>query len=318
VDRRAGGFALVALAAAVWALDGLFRLPAAAGVAAPVVVLAEHVVLVLCTLPLLPGALRAARGFSARQWAALVLVGAGASALATVLFTASFTYGDPTTPLLLQQVEPVIALAAAHVVLGERLRRRFVPAALTAAVGAWLVAFPQPTQVGISAAAPALYALGATVLWGLGTVFGRQLTGAATWTQVTALRFLIGLPAAGALTLMTGAQVGPAFAPGNAWRLLLLALVPGLLGMLLYYRGLERTPASAATFAELAFPLTAVLVNRLAFGATLTGTQALGALVLSAAVLWLGVRDRRAADRPAPEEETGVVAPPEPLAAGSR
>jgi drug/metabolite transporter (DMT)-like permease len=36
--------------------------------------------------------------------------------------------------------------------------------------------------------------------------------------------------------------------------LLLLALVPGLLALLLYYRGLRGTPAAAATLAELAFP----------------------------------------------------------------
>ena len=63
-------------------------------------------------------------------------------------------------------------------------------------------------------------------------------------------------------------------------RLLLLALVPGLLGLLLYYRGLERTPASIATFAELAFPATALVVNYLALGATIDATQAVGFCVL--------------------------------------
>jgi drug/metabolite transporter (DMT)-like permease len=41
-------------------------------------------------------------------------------------------------------------------------------------------------------------------------------------------------------------------------RLVLPALVPGLLALVLYYLALRRTPASRATLAELAFPLTAV------------------------------------------------------------
>ena len=45
--------------------------------------------------------------------------------------------------------------------------------------------------------------------------------------------------------------------------ILLLAIFPGLLALLLYYRALGHTPASRATLAELAFPLTAALVEDL-------------------------------------------------------
>lgn len=303
MERRTGGFALVALAAAIWATDAFFRLPAAADLDAPVVVLAEHVVLVVATAPFLPGALRAARGFSRRQLAAVLLVGAGASAVATTLFTLAFAYGDPTTPQLLQKLQPLIALVAARAILGERLRPRFFPFALVALAGAWLVAFPDPLRVGVGAAAPAALAVGAAALWALGTVLGRLLSGAATPVQVTTLRFAVGLPAAAVLVAVTGSDVAPALDASLAPRLIALALVPGLLGLWLYYRGLARTTASAATIAELAFPLTAVVLNRLAFGATLEGSQVVGIVLLAAVVVWLGVADRRAPER------TGVVVP---------
>lgn len=310
MDKRTGGFALVALAAAIWATDAFFRLPAAAGLDAPVVVLAEHVLLVIATAPFLPGALRAARRFTRRQLLALLLVGAGASAVATTLFTLAFSYGDPTTPQLLQKLQPVIAIVAARAILGERLLPRFAPLAVLALAGAWLVAFPDPLRVGVGAAAPAALAFGAAALWAMGTVLGRLLTGAATPTQVATLRFAVGLPTAAVIVAVTGGDVAPALDPSLAPRLLALALLPGLLGLWLYYRGLARTPASAATIAELSFPLTAVVVNRLAFGATLSGTQVAGIAVLLAVVVWLGVADRRA------PEATGVVVPrrhPEPV-----
>jgi drug/metabolite transporter (DMT)-like permease len=83
-----------------------------------------------------------------------------------------------------------------------------------------------------------------------------------------------------------------------------LALVPGLAALLIYYRGLARTPASATTIAELAFPVSATMVNYVAFGALLTGTQWIGILTLVVAITWmslLGTRDVR---------RTGVIAKP--------
>ena len=43
---------------------------------------------------------------------------AGASAVATALFTQAFRYGDPVTPLVLQKLQPVIAVVAAALLLG--------------------------------------------------------------------------------------------------------------------------------------------------------------------------------------------------------
>lgn len=48
------------------------------------------------------------------------------------------------------------------------------------------------------------------------------------------------------------------------------------MALTIYYRGLRTTPASMATLAELAFPLSALTLNYLLFGATVVPTQALG------------------------------------------
>jgi drug/metabolite transporter (DMT)-like permease len=73
--------------------------------------------------------------------------------------------------------------------------------------------------------------------------------------------------------------------------------------MLIYYRGLSRTPASAATLAELAFPLSAALVNYLAFDAVLTASQWTGMAILAGAITWMSLLGARNA------EQVGIVAP---------
>ena len=67
----------------------------------------------------------------------------------------------------------------------------------------------------------------------------------------------------------------------------------GLAALLLYYRGLKRTPAATATIAELSFPAAALGLNALAFETVPSGTQLLGAVLLAGTVVALGLADRR-------------------------
>ena len=90
------------------------------------------------------------------------------------------------------------------------------------------------------------------------------------------------------IALYEGVVSPPAAAHASDWpRLVGLALIPGLIALLLYYRGLEKVPASVATFAELAFPATALVVNYFALGSTVSATQLLGFGVLWATIALL-------------------------------
>ena len=145
---------------------------------------------------------------------------------------------------------------------------------LAALAGAYLIGFPDPLDVTVDALAPALLAIGAAALWGMGTVLGCHLSIRIDFGSLTALRFALGLPAAAVILLVQGETPSLTAVDGSSFlALMLLAVVPGLLAILLYNRGLRQTPASAATLAELAFPLTAVAVNYVAFGTRLVTTQ---------------------------------------------
>jgi drug/metabolite transporter (DMT)-like permease len=246
------------------------------------------------TLPLIVRGLGRLRGLPARDWLAIAVVGGGSSVLATVLLTEAFKRGDPTTPLLLQKLQPVIVGALAYLLLGERLRPRYLVYLALALTGSYLIAFADPAAVTVDRLLPAALGAGAAALWALGTVLGKHLGDRVPPAELTGLRFGFGLPVAAALVIPFGAG-GELVAAGwgDAGALIGLALVPGLAALLLYYHGLRRAPAAAATIAELAFPLTALVVNAIAFGDRLSATQLAGAGLLAATVTALGVVSRR-------------------------
>jgi DME family drug/metabolite transporter len=288
---------MVALAASLWGTDALFRVGLVAQLPSATIVFTEHLILVLVTLPWISGALRrAARACRPSDWIALVVIGAGASATATILFTMAFRYGDPITPVALQKVQPLFAAGLAAFFLGERLRPRYAIFVGSALLGAWLLAFKHPLAVSTHSLEAALLALGAAALWAAGTVAGRRVVPILGARDTTVLRFAIGLPASAIAAISVGSTLMPPVS--TLPRLCALALIPGLLALTLYYQALRTTPASRATLAELAFPATAALVGVVVLGASPSGTQWLGLGLLAFTVLGFArheLRSRRTA-----------------------
>ena len=282
---------LVALAASLWGLSALWRGPLAREYPAVAIVFWEHLVLVVLVSPWLFGAVRRLVATSARTKLSVLVIGAGSSALATTLFTAAFRLGDPITPQVLQKLQPLIAVALAAVVLRERLRPSYAFFLAPALVGAWLLAFADPFGVTVSSLQAALLAIGAAALWAAGTVLGRAARAELSFTDLTALRFGVGLLTLLVISLLTATPL--ALGVDAAPDILLLALFPGLLALVLYYLALGRTPASRATLAELAFPLTAAVVGIAAFGARPAGTQWLGFAIVLVSVVGLALHEQR-------------------------
>lgn len=282
---------LVAVAAGLWGFSALLREPLSKQMPTVSLVLAEHVVLVIALSLWLVPACRAWAAASPRTKVGVLVIGAGSSALATVMFTAAFRLGDPITPQVLQKLQPVFALLLAAVILGERVTTRFPLFAVPALAGAWLLAFPDPLGVGVDSAVAALLAVGAAALWAAGTVLGRLVSSELSFLHVTTLRFLVGLLTLVAYTLVVGGsvQVPAELVP----RLVLLALIPGLLALSLYYLALRRTPASRATLAELTFPATAAIVGVTLLDGSLDASQWLGFTIVLASVVALALHENR-------------------------
>src|SRR3712207_2410761 len=265
---RNGGYAsvlLVAVGAAMWGTDAILRVPLLEVATPSQIVLLEHLVLLLYSVPAVLLGWRFFRGLGTAQWVALLVIGWGGSALATLLFTTPLGVGNPTVVILLQKAQPPFALALGAILLRERLGWAYWPCFAVAMVGAYLISFGDLGPFRALTPAELLtaaLALGAALLWGSSTVLGRLVLKDMPFHALTGARLLLAVPLLAGIVVAQGAigglGAGFAAAPG---RVVLLALIPGLLALLLYYRGLSGTRASYATLAELAFPATAVVLN---------------------------------------------------------
>jgi drug/metabolite transporter (DMT)-like permease len=311
VGWRNGGYVsvlLVAVGAAMWGTDGILRVPLLEVASPSQIVLLEHLVLLLYSVPAVVLGWRFFRGLGVAQWISLLVIGWGGSALATLLFTKAFTVGNPTVVILLQKSQPLFAIVLAAVLLRERLGWAYWPCFAVAMVGAYLISFGGLgafAALGSAELLAAALALGAALLWGSSTVLGRLVLKDMPFHALTGARLLLAAPLLAGIVVVQGAVggLGAAFAsePG---RVILLALIPGLLGLLLYYRGLTGTRASYATLAELAFPATAVVLNWTFLGVGVSANQVLGFVLLWGAVFVLGYLNAKS---PTPDPSAPVV-----------
>lgn len=275
---------LIALASFLWAIDAPFRKFLTGDLSSTTIVFMEHVLIALVVLVWLWPHLKEIKKLNWRGLLALIFVSLGGSALATIFFTQSFHYLNPSVAILLQKVQPLIAILLAVVFLKEKLSKQFWLWAAIALVGAYVVTFPDLSVSGFSldgGSLGVLLALAAAFFWGGSTVMGRYLLQDLSFKATTALRFLSALIFLFIIQLYYGRLNEITLASGKDWLFVfIIAILAGLTSLFIYYRGLKFTTASVATIAELTFPMAAVVINWIFLDATLTWVQLLGSAVL--------------------------------------
>ena len=302
------GVLLIAVAAAMWGTDPIIRKTMSFSTSATTIVFGEHVILVVLTLPLLLPALRAVVRAGRRYVVAAVVIGAGSSAVATILFTdALIGHSDFITPVVIQHVQPLVAVGGAALLLGERPRQRFAWFFLPALAGFWLVNQAHPLAPSAQGTVVIAEATGAAVLWALGTVLGRYLSRELEFQQILALRFFFGLIASAIALPVMGAS---AYSNRHDSLLILyLGLVTGLFALALYYYGLQRTPAVLSSLAELTYPAVVVIAGIYAYNQHLRWSQWIGVAVIVTTVTLLPVQPRRDVVEVAPRDALPEPAP---------
>lgn len=292
---------LITIAALLWAVDAPFRKFLTGDLSSTTIVFMEHIVIALLVIIFLWRYLTELKKLTKKDWLAVAFIGFGGSALATVFFTQSFHYVNPSVSILLQKIQPLVAILMATIILKERLSSRFWLWAVIAMFGAYLVSFPSlkpqlfpgetfnPNTLGV------IFALLAAFFWGGSTVFGRLLLGKISFQAMTAIRFLSALIFLLAMQVYSGKLDEIAGASQKDWLfVLIVAVMAGFVSLFIYYRGLRSTKASIATLCELAFPLAAVIVNWFFIpDAALSTNQILGGLVLLGAITALSFENSK-------------------------
>ncbi len=310
------GTILVAIASLLWATDAAFRVPSLRAFHPATIVFIEHVLSLVILLPL--ALIRKERlfpDFNRSEWFAAAWIGMGGSGVATLLFTSSFQYLNPSVAILLQKLQPIMVVFLAILFLGERPRFSFYPWAAIALLAATILAFPDlnfdflvkssidPRSRGV------LFALLAAAIWGVSTVAGKKLLARREPLQTTRARYLFGTLASlvSLLILVPNSHSEEVFTDfsslfnlSNGLSLMYIAWIPGLAAMMIYYTGMKKTPAVVTTFAELMFPLGAILVNTLYLEMPLEPIQILAGATLIGAVTLITLSIQRPESMEAP------------------
>lgn len=289
---------LVVIAALLWSADALFRAPLTERLSATTIVFYEHVFGVILVLPFLSRGLLQLRRLSRREWGAVLFIALGGSLLATVFFTAAFSYVSPSVAILLQKIQPLVAILLAATLLKEAIHGRFWIWAAVAIVGAYLVSFPglNPGNLSLydNGLRGVIFALAAAFFWGASTVFGRYVLRTVQFQVMTSIRISLALVMLGLYLFATGrAHELTGIAGADFGRLILIALFTGTGALFIYYRGLKDTKASIATIAELIFPFSAVVLNWIFLGEALTAVQIFGGVVLVFGIYRVSLLNRK-------------------------
>lgn len=275
------GVWLVFIAAMLWASDAPFRVGLITELPTEFIVLVEHLISLVVLGFFIPASIQKLRTIKSwKEWAGLLIISVGGSAGALLLFTYAFNYMNPSVVIVLQKIQPVLAIALATVFLKERLSHQFWLYALTILGAGYILSFPNlvpelyvgekfnPNVIG------SLLALGAALLWATSTVVGRHLLQNFDFKILTTTRFIIATVFLLGLNMVTGSYSSVVnLDAGSIFSLIVISITSGAVALFIYYRGLQTTRASVATLAELGFPVAAVLVNYLFLDATLTWVQ---------------------------------------------
>lgn len=306
--RFRGGFWLVVLGAALWGVDPLFRVILLKNMTSSQIVLLEHVIISLIAIPMIWKNRHEFKSIGWRHVGALLFISWGGSGIATILFTMGLSSGNLNAVLLLQKLQPLFAIILASLLLKEKLPRHFAKLFVVALAGTYLLTFGVTLPIGHWSEfvqVGSLLSLGAAALWGGSTVMGRLMVGQMKYETVTSLRFVLALPLLGVITWNEGAGWNMPAAGTSDFAAVLLnligqALLPGLLSLLVYYKGLTTTKASVATLAELSFPMVGVLINWVVFHEVVTYPQITGFLLIWFALFMIS----RQSDSSAPAGES--------------
>ena len=307
--ERYGSLAVI-IASLLWSFDAVLRrhlyvLPA------PVIVFWEHAIGFIVLLPYILTSLGAFKKLTRKQWGAITLVAFLSGAVGTILYTAALgriQYIPFSIVVLLQQLNPIFAIAASAILLKEKLSRRFLGLSAIALVAAYFVTFPDikvNLSTGQGTVIAALFAVGAAAAWGTSTALSKYSLKNTSSIHITALRF--GITPIFALMFVGLSGSSQSLTNVGLEQFKYLALITfstGLVALVVYYFGLQRVLASRAAILELAWPASAVLVGWIWLDQKLTLSQIIAAVILTFTVVQIardvsGGSDKETTKKPA-------------------
>jgi drug/metabolite transporter (DMT)-like permease len=257
----------------------------------------EHLIGSLVLLPAIPS-FGFLKNLSPKNWFSIVFIACGSSVGGILFFTMAFQYVNPAVVILLQKLQPLITISLSILILKERVDKNLFTLGPIAIISGYLLSFGLKSPLEIisdSNFLGILYSIFAAFLWGGGAVFGKSLLNKIESINVTRLRYFFGLIFCLILSI---------FFPGsNATQIIdqpqylaaicYMAIVPGLLSLWLYYKGLKSTSASKTSILELTFPLASVIIVWVFLGRPLSTLQIVSGSVMLGSITMLSLQSKK-------------------------
>lgn len=301
--KKYASFSII-IAAGLWGVDGIFLRPQLYDLKVPLVVFLESFMILIILSPLIIKRMRGIKELKLKDWLAFAGVALFGGAIGTMAITKAFfyvNYINLSIVVLIQKLQPVFAIILASLLLKERPPKVFFIWSGLSILGAYIMTFGfsfpnlKTDQKLLEAAA---YALIATFSFAASTVLGKRALRNINFEIGTYLRFvlmsiLMFLIVAGLNQFQFLADI-----KAEQWMVLLvIALSTGGAASFLYYYGLKIVTASVSTICELAFPLTAIILEYFLHGHFMSNIQWIGVLLLFISIikvsaLRVGYRDK--------------------------
>lgn len=283
---------LVIIAASLWAVDGIVLRPSLYSLPVPLVVFIESSIVAVLLTPFFIKKISSLKNLNKNDWLAFFGVALLGGAIGTMAITKALFYVNfvnLSVVILLQKLQPVFAISLATILLKEKLPKEFFIWAGFAIIGAYFMTFGLSSpnfSTGDKTAIAALFSLLAAFSFSSSTVLSKRALRNVDYEMGTYLRFMF----AAIIMLVIAATTGDIFSITEVSTkqiiiFLIIAFTTGGAAIFLYYYGLKRISASVASICELAFPLTAVVLEYFVHGNILSPVQWIGAAVLLISIL---------------------------------
>lgn len=277
----------VITAAILWGVDGIALRPTLYTLPVTLVVFIESAVVAIILTPFLKKRFSKLKKLDKKDWYSIIGVAIFGGVIGTLAITRALFYVgyvNLSIVIFIQKLQPIFALLLARIILKEKLPKVFFYWAALALVGTYLMTFGftlPDVNTGKYTLLAAFLALIASVSYGSSTVLSKRALKNLSFEMGTYLRFVLTSVIMIPVVLFNGSYDSfQLISNSQLIVFFIIALSTGGPAIFLYYYGLKNISASSATVFELAFPLTAVLLEYFLHGNLLSVMQWIGVAIL--------------------------------------
>ena len=273
----------------MWSVDGVLRQDLHS-ISSLVIVAIEHLLGALIFLPFLFRSTSKIKRLGRKGWVSIFWVSICGGLLGTYFYTKALgyvNYIDLSVVVLIQKLQPLFAISLASIVLREKISKSFIFLASTAILGGYLTTFGNKPFLFLDnkSIIASLFALLASFCWGSSTVLGKAALKQIPFELMTCIRLIVtGTVALLIITFSGNISDVYSLSIEDYKTIIFIVFTSGSIALSIYYYGLQNLAASHTTIYELVWPLSAVLIDWLIRGKTLSLAQMIGAIILVSSI----------------------------------